>query len=118
VSSKLDKILVILQHNRVSVEEHYAERLAQIWKASTSEALVAAYQRLQQTYNLFSDLSVLKYSLIADQTFREFRAAGIRIGTQDLRIAAIALAHDGILITRNLRDFEKVPSLKIQDWSA
>lgn len=101
----------------VSVEEQYAGRLAQIRKASTSEALVVAYQRLQQTYDLFSDLSVLEYNLIADQTFREFRSAGIRIGTQDLRIATIVLAHDGILLTRNLRDFEKVPDLRTQDWS-
>lgn len=76
----------------VSVEEQYAGRLAQIRKANTSEALVAAYQRLQQTYDLFSDISVLEYDLIADQTFREFRAAGSRIGTQGLRIAALSFA--------------------------
>lgn len=101
----------------VSVEEQYAGRLAQVRKASSSEALVAAYQRLQQTYHLFSDLSVLEYDLNADHRFREFRAAGIRIGTQDLRIASIVLAHDGVLLTRNLRDFEKIPGLRIQNWS-
>jgi tRNA(fMet)-specific endonuclease VapC len=41
----------------------------------------------------------------------------IRIGTQDLRIASVALTYSGILLTRNLRDFERVPELTIQDWS-
>ncbi|MGG6269867.1 type II toxin-antitoxin system VapC family toxin [Leptolyngbya sp. AN03gr2] len=102
----------------ISVEEQYAGRLAQIRKASTTEALVMAYRRLQQTYHLFTDLPVLEYSFTADQRFREYRSAGIRVGTQDLRIASIVLAQDGVLLTRNLRDFEKVPGLRIQDWSS
>jgi tRNA(fMet)-specific endonuclease VapC len=34
----------------------------------------------------------------------------------DLRIAAIALAHDALLLSRNLKDFRKVPGLCVDDW--
>jgi tRNA(fMet)-specific endonuclease VapC len=46
-----------------------------------------------------------------------FRSQQLRVGSQDLRIAAIVMANDGILVTRNRRDFEKVPNLSITDWT-
>jgi tRNA(fMet)-specific endonuclease VapC len=101
----------------VSIEEQYSGRLAQVRKANSTAALVEAYEKLKRASIFLADLSALDYTAGADQLFREFRSVGIRIGTQDLRIAAIVLAHDGILATRNLRDFEKVPGLRIQDWS-
>lgn len=101
----------------ISVEEQCAGRLAQIRKATTPQTLTSAYERLKATFVLFSDLEVLDYDIRADDHFRASRKAGLRIGTQDLRIAAIALIHNGILLTRNLQDFEKVPGLAVQDWS-
>jgi tRNA(fMet)-specific endonuclease VapC len=46
----------------------------------------------------------------------ELEAAGTPIGPNDLLIAAIALAHDLILITHNTREFGRVNELKIEDW--
>ena len=50
--------------------------------------------------------------------FQQFRAQGIRIGAQDLKIACITLDHDAMLLTRNTVDFAKVPGLRFENcWS-
>jgi tRNA(fMet)-specific endonuclease VapC len=35
----------------------------------------------------------------------------------DLKIAAIVLAHDGMLLSRNLADFRQVIGLRVEDWT-
>lgn len=42
---------------------------------------------------------------------------GTPIGANDFLIAAIALAHDCVLVTRNSREFRRVPGLRIEDWT-
>ena len=44
-------------------------------------------------------------------------APKIRVGTMDLKIAAITLALNATLLTRNMVDFGKVPDLRVEDWS-
>ncbi len=101
----------------ITTEEQCAGRLAQIRKATTSKSRTEAYARLKQTVTLFSEIAILDYDLAADYRFYTFRQAGIRVGTQDLRIAVITLVHNGILCTRNRRDFEQIPGLSFEDWS-
>lgn len=56
-------------------------------------------------------------SLSTQRRFTELKQLKIRIGTLDLRIAAITLARNAVLVTRNHQDFVKVPDLTIEDWS-
>lgn len=74
-------------------------------------ARVAAVQRRFQTLSL--DL------VSADRAARtraHLEQAGTPIGPIDTLIAGIALAHDLTLVTRNTREFERVPGLKIENW--
>jgi tRNA(fMet)-specific endonuclease VapC len=66
----------------------------------------------------FSEAQVLPFDDIAAEVFDELRSQGVRIGTMDLRIAAIALARDLTVLSRNLVDFGRVPGLRIEDWTA
>jgi tRNA(fMet)-specific endonuclease VapC len=45
-------------------------------------------------------------------------AQGTPIGPNDLLIAAIARAHDAILVTHNTREFGRIVGLRIEDWEA
>jgi len=41
---------------------------------------------------------------------------GNPIGPYDLMIAALAIQHDLILVTRNTREFQRVDGIKIENW--
>jgi tRNA(fMet)-specific endonuclease VapC len=42
--------------------------------------------------------------------------AGTPIGPYDLQIGAIALANNLTLVTHNIKEFSRIPDLKIEDW--
>jgi|TARA_B100001989_G_C24499441_1_gene444013 tRNA(fMet)-specific endonuclease VapC len=44
-------------------------------------------------------------------------AKGKIIGPNDLIIASIVLANDGILVTKNVKEFQRIVNLKIEDWT-
>ncbi len=76
-----------------------------------------AYQQLQATLLYFSHISVLPLTVAAVAKLTDLREMKVRIGTQDLRIAAIVLSVNGVLVTSNRRDFDQVPGLTIEDWN-
>lgn len=47
----------------------------------------------------------------------EFETHGKTIGPNDLMIAATAKAHGATLVTNNVREFERVPGLKVESWA-
>lgn len=101
----------------INVEEQLRGRLAQVAEAKDGVAQSQAYQHLTDTVLLLSEFTILPYNQQSYEIYQSLKRQRIRIGTQDLRIASITLAHDGILLTRNFRDFERVPGLLFQNWS-
>jgi tRNA(fMet)-specific endonuclease VapC len=102
----------------VSLQEQLRGRLAQCSQAQTPEQYIIAARKLHETWADYRSRLILDFDERAAVEFRRLKAAKVRIGTMDLRIAAIALARQATLITRNLSDFRKVPGLPAQDWSA
>lgn len=66
----------------------------------------------------YRQIPVLDFDKDAAARYQSMRRARIRIGTMDLKIAAIALALDATLLSRNVADFRQVPNLKVEDWTA
>lgn len=93
----------------VSVEEQVRGWLAYLARARNEDDRIKAYGRLHALVQDACLRTILDYDARAPQIERELKKSRARVGTMDLRIAAIALANDATLLSRNLRDFGKVP---------
>ena len=101
----------------ISADEQLQGRMAVIRRAKTQTDAAREYERLRETIQFFASVRILSYDLNAVAQFEALRRQGLRIGTQDLRIAAICLTQQATLATRNQRDFGLVPHLRTEDWA-
>jgi tRNA(fMet)-specific endonuclease VapC len=101
----------------VSYEEQSRGWLAFVAKARTVVQQVDAYGRLHRHLRAYQRINVLDFNDRAADEFQRLTRGRLRTGTLDLKIAAIALAHDATLLSRNLRDFHKIEGLKVEDWT-
>jgi tRNA(fMet)-specific endonuclease VapC len=99
----------------VTVEEALRGRLAALARAGDGPARIRHYALLEELLLDFDQFSIVPYDQPAEDEFQPLRA--IRIGTQDRKIAAIALANQLTLVTANRRDFAQIPGLILEDWS-
>lgn len=81
--------------------------------------LLWAYKGLADEIEFFKSIQLLAFDNRAYEMYQSLVIQKLkRIGTQDLRIAAIAKSVNGIVVTRNWRDFENVPGLMLEDWTS
>lgn len=100
----------------ITVEEGMRGWLAEIRRHTEPARQMAAYDHLVRQVELFAAWLILPWDQEAVDVFNRLRAKGVRVGTQDMKIASIALAHDVLLLTRNTLDFAKVPGLRFENW--
>ncbi len=101
----------------ITYEEQMRGWFAVVAQARTTPQQVEAYRKLRRFINQFGLINLIDYDAEAASEFEQLRQAKVRIGTKDLRIAAICLANNATLLSRNLKDFGQVPGLKVEDWS-
>lgn len=75
---------------------------------------------LQKLTLFFSPLGSLPFDDSCAETYARIRhdlsIQGRLIGPNDLLIAAIAVAHDAVLVTHNQKEFCRVAGLRLTDW--
>ena len=101
----------------VSFHEQVIGWCAHLSRAKGQRDVKFGYKMLHDVVRNFSKLHVLDYSESASQAYMSLKGQKVNIGTMDLRIAAITLANQMTLLTRNTVDFERVPGLRIEDWT-
>jgi tRNA(fMet)-specific endonuclease VapC len=100
----------------INVEESLRGWLAEIRRRTDPRTQIAAYQRLIRQVEVFASWLVLPWDEDAANHFDSLKSLRQQVGTQDLKIACICLAHDATLLTRNLADFKPIPGLRVENW--
>ena len=102
----------------VTLEEQMRGWLAAINKQPAGISQVEAYTSLTEIVGSYLGWIILPFDQLAAEQFHRLKSQKVRIGTMDLKIAAIVLTHQGTLLSANLRDFRQVPNLSVEDWLA
>ena len=79
--------------------------------------VVKGYEIMTRLINDFKVLPLLPFDTNAAIIFNQIQSQRIQLAKMDTRIAAIALSHKLILLTRNYQHFSKIPGLLIEDWT-
>ena len=103
-------VTIISFHEQVNGWTKYVAR------AKNAHALTRGYMELEGIIESFARAQVLPFSTAAADIYDELRKRRVRVGAMDLRIAAIVIANQMTLLTRNTVDFERVPDLTFEDW--
>ncbi len=100
----------------ISVEEQMRAWLAAIHRTLNVHDQIFYYTRLVGLIDFYGRWDFLPFNEPAADRFEALRKHRIRVGTMDLKIASIALEEGALLLSANLRDFERVPGIRIENW--
>lgn len=101
----------------INVQEKFAGWIKEINRSDLSAySKLFYYDKMRKCVYFFREWTILPFDQVAAIRYEELRNSGIRGMDNDLKIAAIALCNDAIILTRNSKDFSRVPNLKFEDW--
>jgi tRNA(fMet)-specific endonuclease VapC len=102
----------------VTYEEQMRGWLSYTAKAESIASQISAYQKLERHLSNYQQIRVISFDDRAGEVFEKIRKDYPRLGSMDLKIAAIAIVHDAVLLTRNFKDFRPIQGLTIEDWTS
>lgn len=94
-------------------------RFASIMKAAAGDDLLRAQHWLEENERFIRGVEIVPFDAAGAAEFDKLRQNKKlkKVGRADLLIASIALAHKATVVTRNLRHFQQVPGLNVENWA-
>src|SRR5262249_17877998 len=83
------------------VEEQGKGWLAKIKRSREIHAQINPYERLAELFDFLAEWDIVSLNKAAADQFAQLRRQKIRIGAQDLKIAALALTRNALLLSAN-----------------
>lgn len=101
----------------IAAEEITRGALGLINQSRDKPGSPAAYTLFGNLLTAYCEYRIHPYNADAMLVFASFPASVKRIGSQDCRIAASAIAAGWIVVTANHRHFSQIPDVQFEDWS-
>lgn len=101
----------------ITVEEALSGWYERLRRSRSDAETVTVYRRLADTVRLLARFPILDLTEAALTRYHQLRSLRLNVGLMDLRIAAIARENGAIVVTRNVRDFGRVPNVAFEDWT-
>lgn len=86
-------------------------------RANRPAMIERGYRELAEAVLFLAGLPILLFTVTAIAEYDRLKGLKLNVGRNDLRIAAIAMENGAVVVTRNVRDFGRVPQLVVEDWS-
>ncbi len=102
----------------ITVDEQLTGWYTLTRQARRPEQIAGAYAHLGDAVVRLARWRILPYTEAAIARVAQLKALRLNVRLMDLRIAAIALENGAVVVTRNARDFSRIPALGVEDWSA
>ncbi|HEY5909021.1 MAG TPA: type II toxin-antitoxin system VapC family toxin [Verrucomicrobiae bacterium] len=100
----------------ITAQETFEGWFALINRQKAGLAQTPAYTQFLKSFETLVKFAILPFDEDAARVFERLQEQRIRIGTMDLKLASICLAHEATPLTRNVVDFAKVPDLRVENW--
>lgn len=101
----------------ITMYEQLRGRMAAVNRKQSNPQLQNSLRLLQATQRYYCTATILAFDDNAVLAYQRLLEHKLRIGAQDLQIAAITLSRHAMLVTANRRHFEQVPGLTTEDWT-
>ncbi|MBD2498049.1 type II toxin-antitoxin system VapC family toxin [Nostoc sp. FACHB-280] len=121
VISKVAQVYPNLAITIITVQEIFNGWVVKINDRTESKNLVNLYTKLWTTQEYFKGVRILNFDNSAysyyEKLLKENQQLNKKRLQKDLRIAAIALSTNAVMVSRNHKDFSQIPDLVLEDWT-
>lgn len=104
----------------VTAQELFNGWVVRINDPRAATEIVQLYSRFLQMLNFLKGIQILNFDEAANRQYKQLLLnSSLRKKRlqEDMKIAAIALSVNAVVVTRNQRDFSLVPNLHLEDWT-
>jgi tRNA(fMet)-specific endonuclease VapC len=101
----------------VTFHEQMLGSHAYINRAHKLDDIIKGYAMMARLVSDFKVLPLVSFDSTAAIALEGLQSQRIQLAKMDARIAAIAMSHKLVLLTRNHRDFRKVTGLAMENWT-